>query len=66
MTTMKKNIMNIDYAGNLRKQLGIKDSGVNALNKAFGLLRGSIKKTSTSYQHSLRKEWERKVGGSKA
>ena len=59
MTTMRKNTM-IDYAGNLRKQLGIKDSGVNALNKAFGLLKGSIKKTS-SYQQQLRKEWERKI-----
>lgn len=60
MTTMRKNTM-IDYAGNLRKQLGIKDSGVNALNKAFGLLKGSIKKTSASYQQQLRKEWERKI-----
>ncbi|MBI5799039.1 MAG: hypothetical protein HZB10_03865 [Candidatus Yonathbacteria bacterium] len=52
MTTMRKNIMNIDYAGNLKKQLGIADSGITALNKAFGLLKGSIKKTSASYQHS--------------
>ena len=58
--------MNIDYAENLRKQLGIKDSGVTALNKAFGLLKGSIKKTSVSYQQSLRKEWVRKVGSHKA
>ena len=56
--------MNIDYAGNLKKKLGITDSGVNALNKAFGLLKGSIKKTSVSYQQSQRKEWERR--GSKA
>jgi len=60
MTTMRKNIMNIDYAGNLKKQLGITDSGITALNKAFGLLKGSIKKTSVSYQQSQRKEWERK------
>lgn len=60
MTTMRKNIMNIDYAGNLKKKLGITDSGINTLNKAFGLLKGSIKKTSVSYQQSLRKEWERK------
>lgn len=66
MTTMRKNIMNIDYAENLRKQLGIKDSSVTALNKAFGLLKGSIKKSSVSYQQSLRKEWERKAGGYKA
>ncbi|MFZ2303968.1 MAG: hypothetical protein WAV98_04255 [Minisyncoccia bacterium] len=66
MTTMRKNIMNIDYAGNLKKQLGIKDSDVSALNKAFGILKGSIKKTSVSYQQSLRKEWNRKVGTCKA
>lgn len=65
MTTMRKNTM-IDYAENLRKQLGIRDSGVNALNKAFGLLKGSMKKTSVSYQQSLRKEWERKAGDCKA
>lgn len=57
--------MNIDYAGNLEKKLGIKDSGITVLNKAFGLLKGSIKKTSVSYQQSLRKEWERKDGSHK-
>lgn len=57
--------MDIDYAGNLKKQLGIKDFGVNALNKAFGLLKGGVKKTSVSYQQQIRKEWERKVGSSK-
>jgi len=66
MTTMRKNTINIDYAGNLRKQLGIRDSGADALRRAFGLLKGSLKKTAVSSQQNLRKEWERKVGNYKA
>ncbi|OHA82783.1 MAG: hypothetical protein A2937_03055 [Candidatus Yonathbacteria bacterium RIFCSPLOWO2_01_FULL_47_33b] len=61
MTTIRKNSINIDYAGNLRKQLGVRDSGADTLKKAFGLLKGKIKKTSVSYQRELRKEWERKA-----
>jgi len=63
---MRKNTTNIDYAENLKKQLGIKDSGANALRKVFGVLKGKIKKTSVSYQRQQRKEWERKVAGHKA
>jgi len=62
---MRKNTVDIDYAKNFKKQLGIRDSGVIALRKAFGLLKGKIKKTPVSYQRQLRKEWERKVGNCK-
>ncbi len=65
MTTMRKNTTNIDYAENLKKQLGIKDSGANALRKAFGLLKGKIS-SPVSYQRQFRKEWERKVRNYKA
>lgn len=58
---MRKNTMNIDYAENLKKQLGIKDSDASALRKAFGLLKGKIKTSPVSYQRQQRKEWERKV-----
>lgn len=60
MTTIRKNSINIDYAGNLRKQLGVRDSSADTLKKVFGLLKGKIKKTSVSYQRELRKEWERR------
>ena len=59
--TLQNRTKVIDYEQNLRKLLGWEDPRAAALNKYFGYLKGTIKKSGVAYQREIRKEWERRV-----
>lgn len=63
MSNITKKQPNIRYKNNLEKNLkrvlNWEREDVKVLKKSAGMLKGKLKRSPVSYQHQLRKEWDR-------